>query len=120
MKSFPNFTSIPFDYSRLPITRTFKGNRKKCELSGVRVIGSLKQITGSNEISKCMDAKERQLSNKDFNTRFFFPTCHALVTWFELSRVKFNRNQLKGNKNYLELAGVSNYRGLELPRIKLL
>ena len=31
-------------YSRLPITRTFKGNRKKFELSGVRVIGSSKKI----------------------------------------------------------------------------
>ena len=34
-------------YSRLPITRTFKGNRKKFELSGVRVIGSSKKISGS-------------------------------------------------------------------------
>ena len=40
--------------SRLPITRTFKRNRKKFELLGVRVIGSLKQITGSEEISKWM------------------------------------------------------------------
>ena len=31
---------IYYIYSRLPITRTFKGNRKKFELSGVRVIGS--------------------------------------------------------------------------------
>ena len=30
------------DYSRLPITRTFKGNRKK-----VRVIGSSKKMAGS-------------------------------------------------------------------------
>ena len=34
-------------FSRLPITRTFKGNRKKFELSGVRVIGSLKKISES-------------------------------------------------------------------------
>ena len=34
-------------YSRLPITRTFKGNRKKFKLSGVRVIGSSKKIAGS-------------------------------------------------------------------------
>ena len=38
--------------------------------------------------------------------RFRFPTCHAFITWFELSRVKLSRNVLKGNKNYLELAGV--------------
>ena len=31
-----------------------KGNRKKFELSGVRVIGSLRQKTGSKEISKLM------------------------------------------------------------------
>ena len=35
----------------------------------------------------------------------FFPTCHALITWFELSRVKLYRNDLKGNKNYFELVG---------------
>ena len=37
----------------------------------------------------------------------FFPTCHALKTWFELSRVKLSRNDLRGNKNYFELAGGS-------------
>ena len=40
------------EYSRLPITRTFKGNRKK-----VKVMGSLKQITGSKKISKWMGRK---------------------------------------------------------------
>ena len=35
------------NYSRLLITRTFKGNRKKFELSGVRVIGSSKKIAES-------------------------------------------------------------------------
>ena len=25
----------------------------------------------------------------------FFPTCHALITWFELSRVKLCRNELQ-------------------------
>ena len=34
-------------YSRLPKTRTFKGNRKKFELSGVQVIGSSKKIVES-------------------------------------------------------------------------
>ena len=28
------------------------------------------------------------------------------ITWFELSRVKLYRNDLKENKNYLELAGM--------------
>ena len=39
------------------MTRTFKGNREKFELSGVRVIASLKKITGSQEISKWMGGK---------------------------------------------------------------
>ena len=44
----------------------------------------------------------------------FFPTCHALKTWFELSRVKLYRNNLKGNKNYFELTRGSSYRGMLL------
>ena len=28
----------------------------------------------------------------------FFPTFHALITWFELSRVKLCTNDLKGKK----------------------
>ena len=43
-----------------------------------------------------------------------FPTCHALITWFELSRVKLYRNELKGNKNYFELAG-----DIELSRVRV-
>ena len=30
----------------------------------------------------------------------FFSNFHALKTWFELSRVKLYRKDLKGNKNY--------------------
>ena len=37
----------------------------------------------------------------------------------ELSRVKLYRNDLKGNKNYFELAGGSSYRGCELPRVNV-
>ena len=36
----------------------------------------------------------------------FFPTFHALITWFELSRVKLYRNELRGNKTYFELSRV--------------
>ena len=37
---------------------------------------------------------------------FFLTTCHALKTWFKLSRVKsVYRNDLKGNKNYFEFVG---------------
>ena len=41
---------------------------------------------------------------------FFLSISHTLKTWFELSRVKLYRNDLKGNKNYFELAGGSSYR----------
>ena len=53
--------------------------------------------------------------------RFFFClTCHDLLkTWFELLRVKLYTNNLKGNKNYFELAGGSSYRGFELLRVRL-
>ena len=40
-----------------------------------------------------------------------------LITWFELSRVKLFRNDLKGNKDYFELVGGSSYQGFELPRV---
>ena len=36
----------------------------------------------------------------------FFPACQALISWFELSRVKLYRNELKGNKNDFELSRV--------------
>ena len=57
----------------------------------------------------------------DFSTLFFFfPTCHALKAWFELSRVKLYWNDLKGNKNYFELRFVGlRYRGFDLLRVKL-
>ena len=48
----------------------------------------------------------------------FSRTCHTLITWFELSRVKLYGNDLKANKNYFELAGVSSCRGFDLPRVK--
>ena len=54
----------------------------------------------------------------DFSTRFF-PDLSRAYKMFELSRVKLYRNELKGNKNYFELAGGSSYRGFELPRVKL-
>ena len=43
---------IYYNYSRLAITQTFKGNQKKFELLGVRVIASLEKITGSKETGK--------------------------------------------------------------------
>ena len=46
----------------------------------------------------------------------FFLTCHALITWFELSRVKLSGNDLKGKHG---LAAGSSYQGFELLRVKL-
>ena len=43
-------------------------------------------------------------------TFFFFWTCHELFQWFELSRVKFYKKDLKNNHHF-ELAGGSSYRG---------
>ena len=37
----------------------------------------------------------------------------------KLSRVNLYRNDLKGNKNYFELAGGLSYWGFELLRVKL-
>ena len=52
----------------------------------------------------------------DFSTLFFFSTCHALKTWFELSRVESYRNDLTGSKNYFELTGgLSSSRRFDLP-----
>ena len=61
--------------------------------------------------------------------RLIFSTSHALENQCEFSRVKLYRNDLKGNKNYFELAGGLSYRwylslicvlsSCELPRVKL-
>ena len=59
--------------------------------------------------------------------RLIFSTSHALENQCEFSRVKLYRNDLKGNKNYFELAGGLSYRwylslicvlsSCELPRV---
>ena len=36
---------------------------------------------------------------------FLWLNCQVLKAWFELSRVNLYRNDLKGNKNYFQLAG---------------
>ena len=46
----------------------------------------------------CKQALNHSISRGLQYTAFFFPTCHALKTWFELSRVKLYRNPLKGTK----------------------
>ena len=59
---------IYYIYSRLPITRTFKGNRKKFELSGVRVIEStvdgfhsdvIKLQSQNSEVLQQVDDKQK-------------------------------------------------------------
>ena len=49
----------------------------------------------------------------------YFSTCHGLKTWLELPRLKLCRDDPKENKNYVESAGGSSYRGFEQPRVKL-
>ena len=39
----------------------------------------------------------------------FFPNCRVHISWFESSKVKLYRNDLKGNRNYFELVGSSSY-----------
>ena len=41
----------------------------------------------------------------------FLSACRALKAWFESSRINLYGSDLKGNKNYFELAGGSSYRG---------
>ena len=132
------FSSAITELQSTPDNSSLVGKSEK-----VQVIGRLKQITRSEEISKWMGrnatkytgmdtefelewqkSKDKELTrlfwNKfnvsDFSTRFFFLTCHALITWFKILRVKLYRNDLKGNKNQFELAGVLSYQGFELPR----
>ena len=38
-------------------------------------------------------------------------TCHMLKKWFSLSRVKWYRNDLRGNKHYFAVTGGSSYQG---------
>ena len=48
-------------------------------------------------------------------TFFFLMTCNALEIWFELSRVKLYRKDLKGNINYSELISGK----FELSRVRI-
>ena len=54
-----------------------------------------------------------EIQNSLFQTsvRRFITTFYGLKTWFELSGVKSCRNDLRGNKNYFELARGSSYGG---------
>ena len=65
--------------------------------------------------------RQWEIQNSKFPTpvHCFFLDFLRLKTWFELSMVKLYRNDLRGNKNYFELAGDSSYKGFELPRVKL-
>ena len=46
----------------------------------------------------------------------FFPACHALITWFELSRVELYRNDLPpaGKQKLLRVSGSFELTGLEV------
>ena len=55
--------------------------------------------------------RQWEIQNSMFRTPIhgYFPDSLRLKTWFELSRVKLYRSDLRGNKNYFELAGNSSY-----------
>ena len=57
---------------------------------------------------------QNSLNVSDASTLFL-----SNFTWFELSRVKLYRNDVRGNESNFELAGGSSCRGFELPRVKL-
>ena len=73
--------------------------------SGLRTLSlnwSDKRVTQIKELIQLIWNK---LGVSDFSTLSFFFWFHRLKTWFEVSRVKLYGNDLKGNKNYFELAG---------------
>ena len=49
----------------------------------------------------------------------FFPDFLRAQNMVRVIEVKLYRNDLRGNKNYFELAGSSSYRGFELLRARL-
>ena len=51
----------------------------------------------------------QSLERATIHSVFFKFSCAK--TWFELLRIKLYRNNLRGNKNYVELAGGSSYWG---------
>ena len=83
-------------YSRLPITRTFKGNWKKFELAGVRVSGSTKQITGTEEMGWGMNVSNMHTSKLNKYT--------VLDTVFKLD------SQKSKDKEYVVVKIISMFR----------
>ena len=57
------------------------------------------------------NSKFNQCFGRQYTVFFLLPTLKALKTWFELSRVNLFKSDLRGNKNYFELAGGSSYWG---------
>ena len=121
------------------------GKSKKFKLWRAQVTGTLKKVTWKKKMRK-WDGEEKQVSCtlhfmgttlcfnltvkrhriqgclkyiqcSDWSMLFF--SLSGSKSWFQLTRVKLCRNNLKGNKNYFELAGGLSYQGLELLRVKL-
>ena len=113
----------------------WKSNKVRVIGSSKQITGSIKQLskkmrreckyhthlTGIDTEFELQADKKLKLTTKNWHGCFeinsvlrtsvqwytvLFPTCQVLKTWFELSRVKLYRNNLKGNKNYFELPGV--------------
>ena len=110
-------------------TLHFKGSKKYIAILklGKKITKAWLISTWLNIVFNWTDQKVKTNSTRLFWNEFTvlncslmpFLTWQALKTWFKLSRVKFYRNNLKGNKTYFDLAGDSNYPGFELSSVKL-
>ena len=141
-----HFENIFHNYSRLPITRTLKGNWKQ-----VRFNGSLKQITGSKEISKWigwggrnaikqqsiqgwtlnLNWSDKKVKMKNWlgcfeiNSMFrtsvhgFLPDSSRVYNMARVIEGKIVWKWSERKKNYFEFAGGSSYRGFELPKVRV-
>ena len=89
---------------------------------------AIKQQSTKQEIwtKKGQKSKDKEFTwdgcfeiNSMFRTsvRGFFPVLSRAYNMVQVIESKID--ELKGNKNYFELAGGSSYRGFELPRVKL-
>ena len=87
---------------RFTILRGEADSRKICDKQHRPPLVSYMPTTRQWEIQNSMFRTLVDFSSRDFL---------RAQKWFELFRVKLYRNDLRGNKNYFDLAGGSSYRG---------
>ena len=64
-----------FNYSRFPIIRNFKGNRKKFELSGVRIIEGTAMENDVRELKITSSSREARVSGSRLYLGLGFQQC---------------------------------------------